>query len=405
MDAPYFTRPPPPYSRRLLFAAFLALAAVFMYVLRGVLIPLFFAFLVAYALDPVVDRLQRLRVPRSIGAPLTLLALIAVIVATTFIAVPMVVDEFAEAARRLPDQLVSLHARTDALLRARFDYKMPATWGEVLSTYGTVISDHVPDASRIGGALFGTMSALFVLLGMLIVPVFALYLLGDFDQIIDRAAHLIPRRWAPSVTAVVSEVHLTLGRYLRGQLITILVLCALYSVGLKVVGIRLAVPIGVLTGLLAFIPYVGLAVGTGLAVLMAILDWHSTGQVIGVCVVMGGMGLFDAMVITPRIVGGSVGLKPIEVLLTMMAAATLFGFLGVLLAVPLGAVMKILIGHAVDAYLGSSFYRQPALIPSPQLSAEFDRTSEGIAFRSPDSGKADPGEGVEAPIESVAPRG
>lgn len=275
MEASHVTRPPPPYSRRLLFLAALGLLAALGYALRGVLVPLFLAFLVAYALDPVVERLTRLRVPRSIGAPLVLLALSAVVVATIFIAVPIVVDEFVDAARRLPDQLVGLHDRTDAWLRERFHYKMPATWGEVLSTYGAVISDHVPDASRIGWALFGTVSALFVLLGTLIVPVFALYLLGDFDQIIARGALLIPRRWAPSVISIVAEVHETLGRYVRGQLITNLLLAALYAAGLKLVGIRLAVPIGVLTGLLSFIPYVGLAVGTSLALLMALLDWHS----------------------------------------------------------------------------------------------------------------------------------
>jgi predicted PurR-regulated permease PerM len=385
--------------------ACMALILALGYVLRGVLVPLFLAFLVAYALDPVVERLARLRVPRSVGAPLVLLALSAVMVATIFIAVPVVVAEFADAARRLPDQIVSLHGRTDALLRERFNYKMPATWGEVLSTYGAVISDHVPDASRIGWALFGTVSALLVLLGTLIVPVFALYLLGDFDRIIARGAVLIPRRWAPSVIAVFSEVHLTLGRYVRGQLITNLILATLYSVGLKLVGIRLAVPIGVLTGVLSFIPYVGLAVGASLAFVMALLDWHSAGQLAAVGVVMGSVGVLDAMAITPRIVGGSVGLKPIEVLLAMMAAATLFGFLGVLLAVPLGAVMKILIGHAVDAYLDSSFYRQPA--PSEgRFAAELERFSEGIPLRPSEPVQERAGEVTgEAPVESAAPRG
>ena len=134
-------------------------------------------------------------------------------------------------------------------------------------------------------------------------------------------------------------------------------------------GVRLGAAIGVITGLLAFVPYVGLAVGTTLAMTMALLDFHSATQLFAVAAVMGGVGMLDGMVITPRIVGGSVGLKPLEVLLTMMAAATLFGFLGVLLAVPLGAVLKILVGHAVDAYLRSSFYLQPKNLEAAEIAA------------------------------------
>jgi predicted PurR-regulated permease PerM len=389
----------------MIFVGCLALVAALAYVLRGVLVPLFLAFLVAYALDPVVERLQRWRIPRSIGAPLVLLALMALGVATIFIAVPRVIDEFADAARRLPEQITSFHDRTDVFLRERFNYRMPATWGELLSNYGAVIAGQAPDAARVGGALFGTFTAIFVLLGMLIVPVFALYLLGDFDRIIARATLLIPRRWAPSITALASEVHETLGRYVRGQIITNMVLATLYSAGLSLVGIRLAVPIGVLTGMLAFIPYFGLALGSSLAILIALLDWHSTGQLFGVCMVMGTVGLVDAMVITPRIVGGSVGLKPIEVLLTMMAAATLFGFLGVLLAVPLGAVMKILLGHVVDAYLASSFYRKPAPAAGP-TSVERERMSESAPLRVSESGNGRALEGGDdAAVESAVGRG
>jgi len=348
-------------NRRLLGAVGVALFVALVYALRGVLVPLFLAFLIAYALDPLVDRLERARVPRSAGAPVVMLALISIVFTTIFVGVPVVSDELSRAAERLPEQLDALHQRTDELLFQRFHYRLPATWGELLNKYGSQIPDKMPSASKMVDALFGTVNAIFFLLGTLIVPVFTLYLLMDFDRIIERAETLIPRRWAKTVTALSSEIHGTLGRYVRGQLITNLILAVLYATGLRLVGIRLAVPIGVMTGLLAFIPYVGLALGTTLATVMALLDWQSSGQVVGVLVVMTTVGTLDAMVITPRIVGGSVGLRPLEVLLTMAAAATLFGFLGVLLAVPLGAVLKILLGHATRAYLRSAFYREKAV--------------------------------------------
>jgi predicted PurR-regulated permease PerM len=146
----------------------------------------------------------------------------------------------------------------------------------------------------------------------------------------------------------------------RGQLTANIVLGALYATGLRIVDIRLAVPIGVLTGMLAFVPYIGFGCGLTLALTIATLDWQGPGTIVGVLAVMLGVQLLDGLVVTPRIVGRSVGLAPVEVLLTMMAAGTLFGFVGVLLAVPIGAVGKILIQHAVASYLSSDFYARPS---------------------------------------------
>jgi predicted PurR-regulated permease PerM len=362
IDAPPSGRlsliPNTPGARRVVAAAVGAAAVALAYTLRGVLAPLFFAFLLAYALDPVVDRLERLRVPRSMGAPLVMLTLMATLGTAVFLGVPFAVDEFRGASQRLPQQVASLYQRAEDLLWLRYHYKLPETWSDLFAKYGSELRGELPDAARIGGAIFGTFGAIFVLLGTLIVPIFALYLLSDFDRIMARAKLLVPRRWASSVGSVAHEIHVTLGRYVRGQLTTNLILAVLYTTGLSLTGIRMAVPIGVLTGLLSFIPYVGLITGTLLATLMALLDWHSTGQLVAVLLVMLSVGLLDGMVITPRIVGGSVGLRPLEVLVTMMATGTLFGFVGVLLAVPIGAVAKILVHRAVEGYLRSSFYRQ-----------------------------------------------
>lgn len=347
-------------GRRWLVWAAAAGAIALAYTLRGVILPLFLAFLVAYALDPIVERLDRMRVPRSVGAPLVMLALIAAVVTAIFVGVPFAVEEFRHASERLPAELSALHERIEDLLWTRYHYRLPETWSELFAKYGGDLRTQLPDASRMWSAILGSVGAIFVLLGMLIVPIFALYLLGDFDRIVKRAALLVPRRWSGTVDEVMREIHVTLGRYVRGQLLTNLILAILYAAGLSLTGVRLAIPIGVLTGMLAFVPYIGLVLGTLMATLMALLDWHGPGQIAGVLAVMATVGVLDGMVITPRIVGGSVGLRPLEVLLTMMAAGTLFGFVGVLLAVPFGAVVKILLHRAVIAYLASPFYQQPA---------------------------------------------
>jgi predicted PurR-regulated permease PerM len=209
-----------------------------------------------------------------------------------------------------------------------------------------------------------------IVVATLIVPVFALYLLIDFDRNVERARRLIPRRWVPTVAAIASDIHRTLGGYVRGQLTACLVLSLLYSAGLMLAGVRLAAPIGFITGMLAFVPYIGFGIGLSMALTMALLAWQGINHLLAVISVMLLVQVLDGMIITPRIVGKSVGLRPIEVLLTMMAAATLFGFLGVLLAVPLGAVIKILVGRAISGYLDSNFYQQPPETPVVEMSSE-----------------------------------
>lgn len=345
------------FRRKMIFVA-VVLVVGLAYLLRGVLVPLFLAFLLAYALDPFVDRLEAWRVPRPLGALLVMTAIASLFVALVLYGVPMFFDEMRSAAAELPDQLQRLQVRTEPWIAQNLKMKLPHT----MSDLSKEIAARVQSPSMVNAAttaLFGTLSYVGVALSTLIVPVFALYLLIDFDRIVTRVEQLIPRRVIHPIADVARQIHKTLSGYVRGQLTANIVLAALYATGLRIVDIRLAVPIGVLTGMLAFVPYVGFATGMTLALAMAVLDWQGAGTLLGVVVVMGSVQIVDAMIITPRIVGRSVGLAPLEVILTMMAAGSLLGFIGVLLAVPLGAVVKILVQRAIKAYLASDFYNQP----------------------------------------------
>lgn len=326
----------------------IALAFGLIYLLRGVLVPLFFAFLLAYALDPFVDRLERWKVPRTVGAILVMVTLFGLLGAIATFAVPYFTGELRAAAVDLHAQVEDARATVEPILLQTFNVKLPHNWAE--------LRPYLPTPTTLSEWAFGTLSYVAVVLSALIVPVFSLYLLIDFDRIVRYTGKLVPRRWLRPATSMAIQIHRTLGGYVRGQLTACFVLGALYATGLRIVDIRLAVPIGVLTGMLAFVPYVGFSVGLSLALAMAVLDWHGFGPVIGVLLVMGSVQIMDGTVITPRIVGKSVGLAPLEVLLTMMAAGSLLGFFGVLLAVPLGAVVKILLQRIVKVYLASDFY-------------------------------------------------
>ncbi len=332
---------------------------VLAYLLRGVLVPLFLAFLLAYALDPLVDRLEAARIPRTLGAFAVMLTIFGLFVVLAVFAVPLFIEELRAAAADLPSELEALEARIEPWVWSSLHLKLPHTMNDLNRALAEKMQAELPSmASAAALALFGTLSYVAVALSALIVPLFALYLLIDFDRIMARASQLVPRRWVAPTADVARQVHRVLSGYVRGQLTANVVLGALYSAGLRLVDIRLAVPIGVLTGMMAFVPYVGFFLGLGLALTMAVLDWHGLGTVLGVMAVMLGVQLLDGTFITPRIVGRSVGLTPIEVLITMMAAASLFGFLGILLAVPLGAVVKILLQRATRAYLSSEFYKR-----------------------------------------------
>lgn len=355
-----------PAARRALTFAFFAFVTLLAYLLRGVLVPLFLAFLLAYALDPFVDWFEARKIPRTAAAPFVMIVIAGVFTLVLFLGIPMFIDELRGAAADLPQQLQGLETRVEPWLWQTFHFKPPHTMGELGGDIREKLQTQFPNLlSAATVALFGTLSYVAVILSALIVPIFALYLLIDFDRIVGRAGQLVPRRFYPQVADVSRQVHRTLGGYVRGQLTANIVLGALYASGLRIIDIRLAVPIGVMTGMLAFVPYVGFSCGLTLAVAMAALDWQGPGRLVGVLAVMLGVQVLDGMVITPRIVGRSVGLAPLEVLITMMAAGTLFGFLGVLLAVPLGAVVKILVTRAIKAYLRSNFYGRPGSMPGP----------------------------------------
>ncbi len=356
------------YVMRRVALSFLVLAAAWLaYTLRGVLLPIVLAFLVAYALDPIVKRLERWRIPRPMAAIGVMGGLLTLVVVALMFLIPYFVDEFTDAAHMVSSHLRNAWEEVDPWMWQHAHVHVPSDWISASAQLEGTVREHAQElVSGLMPALFGTLNVVLVIAGMMIVPVFAVYLLMDFDVIVERSRVLLPRRHAAFVTDVAREIHHTLGKYFRGQLLASLILGTLYAIGLRIIGLRLGIAIGLLTGALAFIPYVGSAIGFTLALSMALLEWQGPQLVLGTLIVMLTVQTLDGMLVTPRVVGGSVGLKPIEVLITMMAVGTLFGFIGILLAMPIGAVVKILISRGSSAYLQSRYYRDiPSVLPTP----------------------------------------
>lgn len=352
---------------RWLLALALAVAGGWLlYRLRGVLAPVFFAFLIAYMLDPLVDRIEQSRLlhgrrfGRAAGIALILAGFFIVTAVGLVVLVPMVYGEIASFVKRLPDLVARSRAEWEPLL-SQYGIAIPTSVGQAfeelhLDVQSVVSKGYAPVTAALKSLAGGTASALAGVIASLMIPVFAFYLLYDFDRLISQASALIPPRHREAAHGFFAEIDSVLGQFFRGQFTVMLILGALYSVGYGSVGVPLALPIGITAGLLAFIPYVGSITALGLALLMTMLDWQGWSQlfwVLGVHAVIQGL---EGFVVTPKIMGDTVGISAIAVLIALLVGAELLGFIGVLLAVPAAAVAKIFVQRLDARYRESSFY-------------------------------------------------
>jgi predicted PurR-regulated permease PerM len=197
-----------------------------------------------------------------------------------------------------------------------------------------------------------------MLVNLVLMPVVLFYLLRDWPQLMQRIDEVVPRHWHEKVMQIAGEVDSVLAEFLRGQISVMLLMSAFYVVGLWLAGLQFALPIGVVAGMLVFIPYIGMITGLTLATLAAFSQFSAFGSVLVVWAVFGAGQLLEGMVVTPWLVGERIGLHPLAVIFALLAFGQLFGFFGVLLALPLSAMLLVGLRHAREWYLSSELYRQ-----------------------------------------------
>ncbi len=382
---------------------------VLFYYLGGVLTPVAAAFFIAYLLDPVVDRFEAMRVPRAVGIVLVLSILFAALALFLLVTVPGVIRDISEFGERLPEKLAALRDRLEPLLQQAGIDHFPTSVQDFLDE----LEAHGAEPQQIGEQVLGplayavrvavgsTVSALGAIVAALIIPVLAFYLLYDFDRIVAAAGELVPHRVRPFVFDVTKEVDQVLSHFIRGQLIVMVLLGVMYSVGYWLIGIKLALVIGIIAGLVSFIPYVGSALALILALIIVALDTQDLSQALWVVGVYAVIQLLEGFVITPKVVGEQVGLAAVWVLLALMAGGELFGFFGVLIALPAAAVLKVFVVRAVAWYKKSDWFladEAPATVLAGILREEgFPDSAETQRAKRPSSGQpADEREGAGA---------
>lgn len=311
-------------------------------VLSPVLTPFVVAGFIGYALHPLVERMHRQRVPRWLGAGLAIGLLMLVLLGVMLLIVPVITKQVPLLREQVPLLLDRLNQALLPLgnrfgIDLQVDVALVREWlARLVTGHEGELIDGLLASLRIGG------SALAAVLGNLfLMPIVAYYLLLDWNGLVGRAKSLIPPRLRAGVQGFLDETDAVLGQYLRGQLLVMGILAVFYTVGLALVGLKLALPIGVFTGLAVFVPYLGFGVGLVLALLAALLQFQSLlGLALVGAVYLVGQ-VVESLYLTPRLLGERIGLHPIAVIFALLAFGHLFGFVGVLIALPASAVLLV----------------------------------------------------------------
>jgi predicted PurR-regulated permease PerM len=306
---------------------------------------------IAYLLSPVLDWMVERKIPRALGALALVLAFVGTVVALIIIFAPKIASQITGFANDLPGMIDKAQAWA-----VEHGIDLPKDWRHSLE-------GAVKDASgSISGIALAAAGGVFSVLGFvteaLLIPIFSFYFLMDWHHISDRMKKIVPPRNRARVIAVLAEIDGVVAGWVRGQATVTTILAVLYAIGFTIVGLRLAIPIGISVGVLTIIPFIGTFIGAAMTLLIVLLDWQGVGLLIGVSVIFVMLHLLEAAVLTPKITGHKVGLSESAALFAVVAGGKLLGFVGVLLAVPIAATVAVLLRHAVRAYEHSEFFGQ-----------------------------------------------
>lgn len=336
-----------------------ALLLGFLFVFSSILLPFFAGMILAYFLDPVADRLERLGLSRMAATIVILILFVVVLILGLMLIIPILVSQLADFIARLPDYLSRLQA-----LVTSFDPEwLSATVGvdpEALrSGINTLLTQAAGFLSSLFASIWSSGKTLIDIAGLFVItPVVAFYMLLDWDKMVATVDSWIPRDHLGAVREIALNIDRAVAGFVRGQGTLCLILGIFYAVGLTLVGLNFGLLIGMFAGLISFIPYVGSLVGLALSIGVALVqfwpEWH---WVVVVAVIFFAGQFLEGNILQPNLVGKSVGLHPVWLMFALFAFGALFGFVGLLVAVPAAAAVGVLVRFALSRYLASPMYR------------------------------------------------
>lgn len=349
-------------SQKWLALAFLGTSGWLLYQLSPILMPFAVSAVLAYLGDPLVDRLETVsyrsfRLNRTSAVVVVFFGIILVIATSLIFVIPAIELQVTEFLEKLPSYLVWINKsvlpelqkylgrsirplQTDQLTNL-----IKGQWQNKIATEGLIMS-----VSHSGAVILGWA------MNVVLIPVITFYLLRDWDKLMAQIHDLFPRRFSGLVTKLATEVDEVLGAFMRGQFYVMLALGLIYSMGLWLVGLELAMPIGIIAGLISFMPYMGVIFGIVVACISGLLQFQNAMHLMPVLIVFAAGHSAESIFLTPWLVGNKIGLHPVAVMFAVLSGGQLFGFLGVLLALPVASVIMVLLRHIHERYTDSHFY-------------------------------------------------
>lgn len=334
-----------------------ALAAlVLLWFLTPILAPFVIGAGIAYLGDPLADRLERLGLSRAASVSIVFTVFVFVLLLLLVLLAPMLYAQSIALIHNIPSWIgwildtglpklgIDIGTRLDADGLQQIVSEHWSEAGDIVKTLWLRVSE--------SGKAFVTMAA-----NLLMIPIVSFYLMRDWDRLVAWIGTLIPPRLLPQASGFAREADEVLGSFIRGQLLVMAALATIYSAGLTLVGLKLGLIIGVIAGLLSFVPYLGFAVGFGAALIAMLVQSHEWLPLVWICLVFGIGQVLESAVLTPILVGDKIGMHPVAVIFAVMAGGQLFGFIGVLVALPVSAVIAVALRHAKAQWLLSPLYR------------------------------------------------
>jgi len=346
--------------------------AVLFYLLSPILMPFAAGALLAYLGNPLVHRLMRLGLPRNWAVALAFFTLLSVVIVALAFLIPMLWKQFLYVEAKLPTLLRWFNREATPWLEGhlridinRIDMDLVTEW----------LSGYWSDAGAVAGNVLTRVAAsslsVLSILGMIgLVPVVTFYLLLDWEDMVERLRNLLPRHIEPTVSQLAAECDEVLAAFLRGQLMVMVALGVVYFLGLQIVGLKLALIIGMVAGLGSIIPYFGFAIGIVAATIAAVIQFGSFQEVLKVWAVFGIGQAIEGWILQPYLVGDRIGLHPVAVIFAIMAGGQLFGFVGMLLALPVAAIIMVLLRHAHARYQQSKLYQGEVVVEESRIIVE-----------------------------------
>ncbi len=349
-------------NKKLIYTLLIASVAalIFLYLTRRVVTPFIIAFALAYMMDPLVDRLESFKLSRTFAVILLLFSFSIVTLLGVIILLPLFKIQIENLAQNLPDYMSILQGWFHPLLESLSGWdegKMKELLNVTKDKVGALPLELIGSVTGFfWSSLTSLVNLIFLAINVFIIPVAMFYLLRDFDEIMAKIADLFPPRWRQQTVDVFRDIDRVLSKFVRGQLMVATFMAVLYSVGLYFCGTPMSLFLGILAGYANLVPYLGLVFGLIPALLLTFLQFQEIDPLLGVIAVFAVVQVLEGMVITPRVVGDQIGLHPVIIMLAVLVGAELFGVMGVVLAVPIAAILNVLMARGLLWYKKSAAY-------------------------------------------------